>query len=460
MSTSVQKIRTTALASLTALFLWLSMPAVHSQVICQAGYTFSVNNNVVTFTNTSTGGNMPSYFWSFGDGNYDWQANTIHTFLYNGAYSVCLTMYDSLNQGCQSTFCDSVIITNAPNPPCSAYFIYASDSSNQLPGISFYDQSLYQPVSWSWNFGDGNTSTLQNPVHTYSVTGNYLVCLTIINSFSDTCTYCDTVGYFPCTLSGGFTINSTNDPQISFTNTSTGGGAPFYSWNFGDGSYSSSVSPTHTYQYNGTYVACLTAYDSLNGNCYVVVCDSIVIAGGANPPCNAAFYAWGDSNNTFPGTFYFVDYSTGGPVSWSWNFGDGGTSTQQNPTHTYTLIGTYTVCLTINTQSSGSCTMCDTVSYKTQGAGVMEQNNLTSIKNYPNPFTSSTVFSYSLDHEANVELTICDVTGRKISELVNENQSAGTHRAEWTPGDLPSGIYWMKMNAGENMVTRKLVLIK
>ena len=325
---------------------------------CQAGFTLTVNTNTVTFTNTSTGGGQPTYYWSFGDGNYDWQANPVHVYPANGSYTVCLTLYDSLNFGCQSTICDSLFIYNAPNPPCNAGFTFYSDSANQN-GTQFYDQSSYNPTSWSWTFGDGGTSTIQNPVHQYANAGNYIACLTIVDAFGNTCSHCDTVTYYPCTLNASFTSNTANDPQISFTNTSTGGYAPYYYWDFGDGGNAWANNATHTYQNSGTYNVCITAWDSLNG-CSDTYCSTIVIVNAPAQPCLAQFYAYPDTNNTFPGTIYFYDYSTGGPTSWSWNFGDGNTSTQQHPTHQYAQPGSYVACLTITTPA-GTCTACDTV---------------------------------------------------------------------------------------------------
>lgn len=336
-----------------------------AQMLCNAGFTSTVNTTTAAFTNTSTGGTgTTNYSWDFGDGNYATTATPLsqtHAYAYNGAYTVCLFMADSdsINAGCWSQFCDTIVITGGSNPPCHAAFSYYSDSSNTLQGVSFYDQSSYA-VSWSWNFGDGNTSTQQSPVHQYASAGTYTVCLTIVNSFSSTCTYCSAVNYYPCNRVVSFTSNNTNDPQIAFSSTSSGGYGPTnYSWDFGDGNYSSVASPTHTYQYNGTYNVCLSASDSLS-SCYASYCNTITIVNGALQPCNAAFYYYMDSLNTFGSTMSFYDASTGGPTTWSWNFGDGNTSTQQNPIHTYNQLGTYYVCLTIATPA-GTCSHCDTV---------------------------------------------------------------------------------------------------
>jgi PKD repeat protein len=453
---TIAHIRKTIIASAIAIVTFAAL-SLQANAQCQAGFTFTVNTNTVTFTNTSSGTGNPTYMWNFGDSNYDWQTNPVHTYLSNGIYTACVTMYDSLNNGCQSSYCDTIVITGAPNPPCSAYFTY-SDSMN-TNGTQFYDLSSSNPQSWFWNFGDGTTSTLQNPTHQYAQTGYYMACLTIVDASSDTCTYCDTISYFPCTLSVGFTFNTSADPLVAFTNTTTGGYSPSYSWNFGDGTYASSTNATHTYSFSGTYMVCLTAYDSLN-NCSDTYCDTLNIVNAPFQPCVAQFYAYPDSNNTTPGMVYFYDYSTGGATAWAWTFGDGGTSTQQHPTHQYASPGTYWVCLTVTTPHS-TCSTCDSVQYKIFGAGVHENVNVVSnMQNYPNPFYNKTTISYTLDKNSNVNIAVYDRIGSKVAEIENSEKSAGQHQLEWNAENLPAGIYHLQLTSGGVVTSRKLVLVR
>jgi len=437
----------------------LSANFLHAQTTCQAGFTFSVNNNVVTFTNTSTGAIQPTYYWNFGDGNYDWQTNPVHTYLYNGTYAVCLSMWDSLSM-CQSTFCDSVVIANAPPVPCNAYFSYG------FQGNTFYfsDQSTGGPfVSWNWNFGDGNNSSLQNPSHSYANTGFYNVCLTVISS-TDTCSYCDSVWYYQCNVQAGFTFNSASDPIVAFTNTSTGGTTPSYSWSFGDGNYSSSTNPTYTYPYSGTYLVCLTVYDdSLNNpNCTDTYCDTLTIINAPpppTPPCDSTFTAWPDSSGS--GWVWF--YSNGNNnVSCSWDFGDGnfGTGCSQ-VSHQYSVTGTYYVCLTVIDVNGNTCTSCDSVYVFRLGSGIYEQNgNVFGIKNYPNPFSNSTTIFYSLKEKSDVNISVFNNVGAKIIELENGNKESGNHQIEWNAENLNSGVYFLEIKSAGSIVSRKMILIK
>ena len=460
MKTNVH-IKRTMIGSLLMILLCCIL-SFQSKAQCQAGFTMTVNSNTVTFTNTSSGAGQPTYSWNFGDGNFGWQTNPVHTYTANGVYPICLLMYDSLNWGCQSTYCDSIFISNAPNPPCSAYFTYSTDSLNQN-GVQFYDQSANNPVSWSWSFSGGTpaTSTQQNPLVTYSTPGTYIACLSIVDAFGDTCSYCDSIYYYPCNLSAGFTVNTSNDPQVTFTNTTTGGYIPIYYWNFGDGNTAWTKDATHTYQFAGTYVACMSVYDSINF-CNDTYCDTIVITNAPNQPCTALFAAYPDSMPNQPNPIYFVDMSTGGSnpiISWFWNFGDGSTSTVQNPNHQYAQPGNYWVCLTVTTASS-TCSTCDSVQYKLNGAGVQELNTVSYLENYPNPFSGITTIGYTLEKNSAVRISIYDYIGSKVEELENSDKSAGPHQLEWNAENLPAGIYHLEISTGTNSISKKLVLIK
>src|ERR1043165_3997531 len=152
---------------------------------CTAGFTYIVNpanNGSVDFTNTSvTTDTTAHYSYSYGDGTSEnWNQNPTHTFQ-TGTWYVCLTVTDSLNT-CTNTFCDSVTVINNTPPTCSAYFyLYdVSDSVGMANTIEIHNYSNGANLNYSWTFGDGNTGTSSSNyfTHTYSVAGNYMVCLT------------------------------------------------------------------------------------------------------------------------------------------------------------------------------------------------------------------------------------------------------------------------------------------
>ena len=212
------------------------------------------------------------------------------------------------------------------------------------------------PTSWLWDFGDGNTSTLENPEHIYAVPGTYTVTLTSKNSAGSS----TAVKQFLVTVTS--TQHVVGGPDISFTATPLVGSTPLvvqftdqstlspirWVWNFGDGNTSTDQNPSHTYVTAGTFDVSLTATNTVGTNTgtqigYVTVAVASLVpvaAFNVSPP-----------SGVVPFTASFVDISTNNPTSWLWNFGDGSpTSVLQNPQHVYASPGVYTVTLTVSNQ--------------------------------------------------------------------------------------------------------------
>jgi hypothetical protein len=80
--------------------------------------------------------------------------------------------------------------------------------------------------------------------------------------------------------------------------------------------------------------------------------------------------------------------------------------------------------------------------------------------NYPNPFNPQTAISYQLSTNSQVELTIYDMNGRKVTDLINEHKSAGYHEVSWDASGFTSGIYFYRLTAGEFVETKKMILMK
>ncbi|MDI9394115.1 MAG: PKD domain-containing protein, partial [Euryarchaeota archaeon] len=225
----------------------------------------------------------------------------------------------------------------------------ANPTSGDAPlAVKFTDTSTGTPASWEWDFGDGSTSTEQNPTHTYTAEGTYTVKLTVSNSLGSDSE--EKVGY----INVGSAVLA---PVADFSSDITGGNAPLavqfkdesantptsWEWDFGDGKTSNEQDPAHTYETVGTYTVKLTA-SNYGGSDAIVKTDYISVSSDVSAPV-ASFTTDSNAGN-IPFTVKFTDTSTGEISSWKWDFGDGSTSTDQNPTHTYVTEGSYIVTLT------------------------------------------------------------------------------------------------------------------
>ena len=195
----------------------------------------------------------------------------------------------------------------------------------EVVNFDFTDLSANNPTSWLWDFGDGNTSTLQNPSHTYADANTYTVCLTVTNDLG-TDFFCSNieVELAPIAL---FVYSDLGDGVFDFEDLSFNNPTA-WEWDFGDGGSSTEQNVTYTYTIPGDYTVCLTASNAIGSHVY---CEDISVA---IPP--VADFTFTDDGN---GAYSFTDASTLNPFSWDWDFDDGNTSTEQNPMHTYTGNG-------------------------------------------------------------------------------------------------------------------------
>jgi PKD repeat protein len=221
--------------------------------------------------------------------------------------------------------------------------------------VVFSDSTIaFHPISsWHWDFGDGQTSTVQNPTHVYNATGSFDVTLIVVSgTISDTLTR---HGYI--TTQNGISVDFYGLPTygqapltVMFQPAITGVANHFH-WTFGDGDTSGLQNPIHTYMSGGKYDVQLVA-TLLQDGCNQadsVVKSGYVIVNDLKPAFSAS-----PSSGIAPLTVQFTDQSTGSPIDWYWDFGDGTSpATSQNPSHVYSAVGEYDVLLRV-TNSLGT----------------------------------------------------------------------------------------------------------
>jgi len=156
-----------------------------------------------------------------------------------------------------------------------------------------------------------------------------------------------------------------------------------------------------------------------------------------------------------------LDLSSGGIVKWEWDFGDGNTSEDRNPTHTYSEIGDYSVTLKVTDNGGLSNIVAQSVPINVSNEDLEGIPTEFSIdQNYPNPFNPSTVINYSVPEASKVSIVVYDMLGQKVADLVNSEQSVGKYSVTFDASGLSSGVYIYQLRAGTFSQTKKMLLIK
>ncbi|QEC67147.1 PKD domain-containing protein [Panacibacter ginsenosidivorans] len=283
--------------------------------------------------------------WDFGDGQTASGLSVTHTYTVLGSYVVT---YTANFGGCNSVVTKTINVTGKP----TASFTSPSVLTSCLPPLTVqFNNTSVNATTYVWDFGDGTTSALDSPQHTYTVSGNYTVKLIAISAggCSDTITRNNYVrinqpringfanlpflGCAPATVPFKALIAS---PEIIGT----------YLWDFGDGTTSTQPTPTHIYTNTGTYTVTLTV-TTVSG-CTVTYKQLSAVVLAAKPVAN---FSATPLNACASDSVKFTDLSTGNVDTWSWYFGDGNAYTNQNPLYHYTDTGYFSVTLVV--ESSG-----------------------------------------------------------------------------------------------------------
>lgn len=324
-----------------------------------------------------------------------------------------------------------------------------TDSLNCF-NMSFMSNYHGSAVSYLWDFGDGQTSTLQNPTHTYATPGSYNVCVTITNNCTTDTTICEMVTIQSnciCGSGSGFfngtemTTDLVDCLGISFGNTYTGDITDYW-WDFGDGQYSDLSEPIHHYDTAGTYWVCLTITNTCGND--TTICDSIVV----DIICES--FNGTQISVILNGLVGSFDNSyDGNAIDWWWDFGDSQFSNLENPNHTYGAEGTYWVCLTLTNECDDDTTICDSISITISPKGINDFAASIGLNYYPNPV--NTILNISLRED--VDFKLFNPTGSlvRMERLMN-----GKHTLDLS--DLSSGVYLIQFQNKNGSYHNKLII--
>jgi gliding motility-associated-like protein len=335
---------------------------VHPNTVNAAFNTFPLSGCSplhVAFTNYST--TNCNYYWNFGNGNVSSAVNTSQTFTTidtASSYTIKLIITD----GCSyDTAVTSIQVNAQPN----LAFTISKDSICAGNSVSIINQSQNLSTT-SWNFGDGLSSSLFSPTHTFLNGGNFNVTLigtSALTNCSDTLS--DLVTVIPKPIISLSPIQSVGCEPYEFSIVNNSQFSDFYSWNFGDGNTGVGQTPQHTYDTTGLLQGQLIASNFFNcidsTNFYILV----------NPKPTSSFNLEHISRCTIPDTIKLINNSIGA-IGSNWSFGDGAVSTLNNPTHIYSLHGDYPISLIAISDKNCSDTL--TIDYKVKEAPIADFN--------------------------------------------------------------------------------------
>lgn len=354
-----------------------------------------------------------------------------------------------------------------PAPSCYNSFKYGTNpiSSNNLY-IEFTQSYNYGPNTYyTWDFGDGTVGTGVNPSHTYPQAGVYSVCLTTTNTLTNcTDTYCDSIFVAmssPSCFANFYSFPDSNLYKINFFSNVSVSPSAYLFWDFGDNTTGYGMYPSHTYSTDGIYNVCLSVIDSANA-CNSTFCSLVQAGTVLFTPCNADFkmFIQPDSSLIGGSNVLLSSASAAWPTNISWDFGDGTYGVGSPVLHHYSSPGTYTICAYVS-DTSFLCadTVCKTVQMLGGNVKILGLENGKSVeivKFFPNPVSDMLNINLNSIEDQNVTLEIVDFTGKTMYSLSQE-LTTGDTKIELNTESLINGIYLLKIQTKEGVISRKIV---
>jgi gliding motility-associated-like protein len=305
-----------------------------------------------TITYTSTVPPGSTVVWHYGDGGTGSGTTSTHTYSGIGVYTV--SMIVTSPAGCIDTVkrLDTMLdlwLTIGATPISGCKPLTVNFNAAAFTSVPFVSTYPYGPLTYSWDFGDGSSpGSGATPSHTYTAVGTYnaVVTVTTGNGCTKTATINIHVGSPPVVTFTAAPRHICYGDSVVFTATVVSGPVDLFVWDFGDGgSSTSSTTITHTYSIPGIFTVTLTPYYLGCKGTPFILTNYITVD---SPKAIIAH-----KYNCSPKTRVNFGDSSLGDDTHIWYFGDGGSSTADNPVHDYPALGTYTVMLTTYNISSG-----------------------------------------------------------------------------------------------------------
>lgn len=401
--------------------------------------------NTVSFTGTSTfpTGGIPQNIWNFGDGNEftSYANNRTHTYDTAGSYNVSLVVVNS--QGCSDTV--SQIIDVLPQTIAEFNYDYRICSYEDAV-LTDLSVSSGQGINyWLWDFGDGSTSTVENPQHHYSQSGLYWVSLicyehplcpdTVKHLIRALPEYIASIQLLPdtvCFLQNSLLVS----PSQSLVNVDFGGDTTdIYYTAYGD-------SIIFRYNYPGIYT--INAISSNNEQCRDTISFTAYVVDSSAVVAQFIYQPIALNSFTFINTSTIAD-------QYIWHFGDNNTSTFANPTHTYAQPGTYSVTLIAYNQCN-SDTLTRQIIAASDDVGELQPLAPKTIYNQAN---NSLILSH-LSVGRNV-INLVDISGKTIYTSTVSTTNTNNMQPIHLPY-LAAGLYVVQILSENNLYNTKIFI--
>jgi lysyl endopeptidase len=372
---------------------------------------------------TGTGGSAP-YQYSI-DGGATFQSNGSFTGLSAGSYNVVI---EDAN-GCQGANISTITNTGGFTPTISSNQTVCFGNSATITSGGAGSGGTY---TWDGGLGTGATQ-VASPASTTTYT------VTMVDGNG-------------CTETASVTITVEIDPTVTITPsnpvicggesvTLTGSGAQTYNWNTGATSSSITVSPNNQ-----------TTYTVIGQN---GVCQGAAVSSTITVNLAPVIIAGSDQTLIVAGGTINFSNAGSGATSYSWSFGDGGSSTLGSPSHTYTAAGTYTVILT---GTLGNCSSSDTITINVGFTGLEEVNLAESVNLYPNPSNGEFNLSLNFAIEQDVEIRIFNTIGELLASRKMNNTSSSV--IEFNLNSNAEGFYFITIKTTNESITKRISIIR